>query len=182
MESLIHKTESFHVAALKSEDALSLNELMVSNTERFKRYFPKTLSKNLTIEASENYISSKNKEIQSSYEFTYAIKENATQNIAGLIIIKELNWDSKQGEFAYCIGYQYEGKGWMSKAIKEVSNYAFNNLHLKTLQIIAHQSNFASIKVAQNCDFIWRRTLENEYTPPDELPLDMELYELKNEK
>ncbi|TRX00352.1 GNAT family N-acetyltransferase [Flavobacterium gawalongense] len=172
------KTEAFQIVPLKPEDAVSLNELMVSNTERFKRFFPKTLSNNLTIEASESYISNKSKEIQSNSEFTFAIKDNETQNIAGLIIIKKLNWETKQGEFAYCIGSKYEGKGLTTFAVKEISNYAFNNLKLKTLQIISHKTNFGSIKVAENCGFIWKRTLSNEFTPTNELPLDMELYEL----
>jgi ribosomal-protein-alanine N-acetyltransferase len=178
MESLMHKTEAFHIATLKPEDALSLNELMTSNAERFKRYFPKTLSNNLSLEASENYISAKNEEIQSNTEFTYAIKENTNQNIAGLIIIKKLNWETKQGELAYCIGSQFEGKGWMTKAVKAIFNFAFNELGLKKLQIISHKTNLGSVKVAENCGFIWKKTLLSEFTPTNEAPLDMELYEV----
>ena len=89
-----------------------------------------------------------------------------------------MNWETGQAEFAYCIGEEQEGKGWTTKAVKEVSNYAFNELNLKTLQIISHKTNFGSIKVAENSGFVWKRTLANEFTPTDELPLDMELYEL----
>jgi ribosomal-protein-alanine N-acetyltransferase len=39
-----------------------------------------------------------------------------------------------------------------------------------------------SVKVAQNSSFIWKKTLLNEFTPTNELPLDMELYEHTNEK
>ena len=53
---------------------------------------------------------------------------------------------------------------------------------MKTLQIIAHKTNIGSIKVAENNGFIWQRTLQNEFTPTDGEPLDMELYELYNEK
>ena len=99
----------------------------------------------------------------------------------GLIYIKKLNWTKKEGEFAYCIGYEYEGKGITTKAIKILSNHAFDTLNLKTLQIIVHPSNKPSIKVAENCNFTWIKTLEKEHTPPGEKPLDMELYELYNE-
>ena len=51
------KTENFQIVALQQEDALSLNELMISNTERFKRYFPITLSSNLTLEATRTLYS-----------------------------------------------------------------------------------------------------------------------------
>ena len=176
------KNKDFHIVSLKSEDAFNLNVLMVSNVEIFKKYFPKTLSNNLTVEASESYILDKIDEFQSKSGFTFAIKEKETQNIIGLIIIKKLNWETKQAEFAYCIGSEYEGKGLASFAVKEISNYAFDILGLITLQIISHKTNLASLKVAKNCGFIWKRTLSNEFTPTNEAPLDMELYELTNER
>lgn len=172
------KIDSFKILALKQEDAKSLNALMVSNQERFKKFFPKTLSDNLTLESSQNYILEKNEKMQSKTEFTFAIKENESQEIAGLIIIKKVNWDIKQGEFAYCLGENYKGNGLIIKAIKVVSDFAFETLKLKTLQIISHKSNLSSIKVAENNNFIWRKTLQNEFKPTDEPPLDMELYEL----
>jgi len=174
----MRKTKAFQIVLLKPEDALSLNELMVSNVERFKRYFPITLSKNLTVESSESYILNKNEEMLSNSEFTFGIKEKASNNIAGLIIIKKLNWETKQGEFAYCIGSQFEGKGLTTFAVKELAKFAFDELNLETLQIISHKTNVGSLKVAKKCGFIWKRTLPNEFTPTSERPLDMELYEL----
>ena len=53
---------------------------------------------------------------------------------------------------------------------------------LKTIQIISHKTNFGSVKVAENNGFIWKKTLQNEFTPTNETPLDMELYELYIEK
>lgn len=171
------ETASFQIVPLKQEDAKSLNELMVSNTEKFSRYFPKTLANNLTLETSKEYIEEKSKLIQSKKEFTYAIKNKETQDIAGLIIIKKVNWDSKKGEFAYCIGSKYARQGIVSEAIKIVTDYAFDTLKLKTLQIISHKNNLNSIKVAENNHFIWKKTLLNEFTPADGISLHMELYE-----
>ena len=128
------------------------------------------------------HIEAKNDEIQRKINFTFAIREVDTQDIAGLIIIKKIDWLGRIGELAYCIGSDFEGKGLVTKAVKVISSFAFNELNLKTLQIIAHKTNFGSVKVAQNCDFIWKRTLLNEFTPNGESPLDMELYEHRNEK
>jgi ribosomal-protein-alanine N-acetyltransferase len=178
---MIH-LDSFYIDFLRAEDAKSLSEMMIANAERFKRYFPITLSKNISLEASQKYIIDKEVEFQSKSEFTFSIKESKTNQIAGIIIIKEINWEIKQGEFAYCIDSNYENKGWMSKAINVVSKYAFEILGLEKLQIISHKTNFGSVKVAKNCCFVWQRTLLNEFTPTNEVPLDMELYELYNEK
>lgn len=173
---------SFHIDFLKQEDAESLSEMMVSNSNRFNRYFPITLSKNLSLQDSEKYIIEKNKERETKSEYTFAIKESTSFKIAGIIILKEINWNIKKGEFAYCIDMNFENKGIMSKAILSVSKFAFDVIELDKLQIIVHKDNIGSTKVAQKSNFIWKKTLLNEYTPPNESPLDMELYELNCER
>ena len=175
-------TINFNISPLVENDANQLFALITSNKERLKRYFPVTLSSNATLEKTIEYISIKNKEIEERTNFTFAIRNVKTQQIVGLMILKKINWEIKQGEFAYCIGFEFEGKGLTSLAVKEMSKYAFEALGLKTIQIIAHKTNIGSCKVAENNGFIWQRTLLNEFTPIDEIPLDMELYELYNEK
>lgn len=175
-------TEDFIIDTLKPKDAHELHLLIMDNSERFRRFFPLTLSSNATVEKSAEYIEIKEKEIQQKINFTFAIREPDSQKIIGLIIIKKIDWTKKIGELAYCIGSNFEGKGLITKAVKAISNFAYNELELKTLQIIAHKTNLASMKVAQNSGFIWIKTLLNEFTPVNETPLDMELYEQTNEK
>jgi ribosomal-protein-alanine N-acetyltransferase len=175
-------TKDFIIEVLKQADANQLHQFIVGNNERLKRYFPVTLSSNETLEKTVEYISIKNKEIAEKTNFTFAIREKSNQQIIGLIILKKMDWDKKQGELAYCIGSEFEGKGLTSFAVKEMTKFAFENLGLKTLQIISHKTNFGSVKVATNNGFVWQRTLSNEFTPTNEAPLDMELYELTNER
>jgi len=171
----------FYIGKIQTKDAWNLCDFIVTNEDRLKDYFPKTLAQNLTPDLSKRFVEIKTKQFDLKGEFLFTIKEKESHSLIGLIYIKELNWEIKQGEFAYCIGYQYEGKGFISKTIKALSQYAFNDLGLKTLQIIVHKSNIGSVKVAENCNFIWQKTLPNEFTPPNKEPLDMELYELYNE-
>jgi ribosomal-protein-alanine N-acetyltransferase len=172
----------YSIEKISENCATSVHRLMISNAERFKRYFPKTLELNLTVELSQLFVAKKNVEFINNEEFLFTIKENKTKNVVGLVYIKELDWKKKQGEFAYCISFGHEGKGLISKAVEKLSNYAFVNLRLEVLQIIVHKDNFASVKVAEKSNFSWQRTLLKEYTPPNEFPLDMELYELYYEK
>jgi len=170
--------DNYTINKISIKDATGIYRLMVSNDESFKRYFPKTLEQNLTQELAQLFATKKTQEFSNNEEFLFTIKEDETDKVVGLVYIKELDWNKKQGEFAYCLDVEHGGKGLMSKAVKKLSNYAFINLELKVLQIIVHKDNIGSVKVAKNADFIWRRTLLEEYTPPNESPLDMELYEL----
>jgi ribosomal-protein-alanine N-acetyltransferase len=175
-------TENFIIEKLKPTDAIELHLFIMDNVERFRKFFPLTLSNNATVEKSAAYIESKEKEIQQKVNFTFAIREINSQKIIGLIILKKIDWSIRIGELAYCIGSDFEGKGLVTKAVKAISDFAYNELNLKTLQIIAHKTNLGSVKVAQNSSFIWKKTLLNEFTPTDEASLDMELYEHTNEK
>jgi len=44
------------IVILELGDVKSLNSMLVRNTERFKRFFPKTLEENLNIEMTKKYI------------------------------------------------------------------------------------------------------------------------------
>ena len=173
---MIVSFDNYNISVIKKQDAFGIHELMCNNKERFKRYFPKTLDENIPLEKAKDFSINKERAFENKNEFLFVLK-NVKKTI-GLIYIKELDWTKKQGEFAYCIDSGHEGKGLTSKAVSELSKYAFENLGLEIFQIIVHKDNIASVKVAENCNFIWQRTLPKEYTPPKESPLDMELYEL----
>jgi len=175
------KTESFSLEVLKPQDAQSLSRLMISNGKRFQQYLPKTLSENLSETDSKNYIRRKTAQIKNQTEFTFAIKDIDSGDVAGLIILKNLDHHLKQGEFSYCLGQKYSGRGWMTRSIKAAKDYAFNELKLKSLQIIIHKSNVASIQIAERNGFNWIKTLDKEYVSGKSV-LDMELYELQYEK
>ena len=173
--------KDYHIEPIKISDAWPLCNFAVANEDRLKRYFPKTLRQNLAPGLSGFFVEKMVKSFNQKEAFLFTIKEKGSNQIAGLVYIKDLDWTKKQAEFAYCIGYQFEGQGVTTNAIKVLSDYAFDSLALKTLQIIVHKDNLASVSVAKNNNFIWIKTLENEHTPPGEAPLDMELYELYHE-
>ena len=171
--------EPFILETLKLTDAESLCKTMISNSGRFKLFFPITLAQNLSIEASTAFIRKKIRENKKGTEFTLGIKERQNLSVVGLIILKELNYEKGVGELAYCIGVKYQGKSWTTKGVRHMCHYAFEELKLDRLRIIVHSSNIGSLKVAKSCGFKWKSTLVQEYTPPGSVPMDMELYELR---
>lgn len=174
---MIAQLSTFQIHSILLEDAKGINALMVTNANRFGRYFPGTLAQNTSLVLSETFAKNKRSSFKGKTEFLFTIKDNTTKQIIGLVYIKELDWTIKQGEFAYCMDANFGGKQIMSQAIEALTNYAFETLGLETLQIIAHKDNMPSVKVALNTSFKWVKTLLKEFTPNGEAPLDMELYE-----
>lgn len=175
-----HINSLFTLEPLTTVDASALHALLASNKKELHRFFPITLSQNETVQDSENYILNKSEQIKLKTEFTFAVKTNNT--VVGLLILKNLNWELKRGEIAYCIDKNYQGRGWVTQGVKEITAFAFNDLGLKCLEIIVSKQNKASIRVAEKSGYKWTKTLLKGFTPPNEEPLDMELYEKSNEK
>ena len=179
---MIAEFDGYEINKIHDGDAWKICNFMVANADRLQLYFPKTLEQNLTPTLSDLFVNTKVKQFKSKEEFLFTIKYSETRELVGVIYIKELDWKIKQGEFAYCIGYPFEGKGLTTKAIKILSNYAFESLGLEVLQIISHKDNLPSVGVAKKCDYKWIKTLNNEFTPIGQQPLDMELFELYKNK
>jgi len=175
---MIAQFDGFEINPIHEGDAWKICDFTIANTDRLKRFFPRTLEQNLNPTLSQIYVENRMKAFQHKELFVFTLKQLETRKLVGLIIIKEIDWTIKQGEFAYAIDYNCNGKGVMSKAIKKLSAYAFETLELERLQIISHKDNLPSVKVALNTGFEWQKTLINGFTPNGEQPLDMELYEL----
>lgn len=174
-------SQKFNIDYLNNDDANDLCSMMTLNADIFQRFFPNTLSQNLTVEDSRAYIFRKFEEIKRKIEFTFAIR-NQNGKVIGLVILKDIKWDIGEGELAYCLDHSEQGKSITSNSVKQVSKIAFKELNLKKLKIFAHKGNLASIKVAEKAGFYWSKTLSKAYQPPNEVPLDMELYELQYER
>ncbi|WP_190810545.1 GNAT family N-acetyltransferase [Flagellimonas sp. S3867] len=172
--------ENYSISPIQEKDAWRICDFVVSNEERLKDYFPKTLEQNLNPTLSQFFVTKMTKKFIAREEFLFTIKENTNRTIIGLIYVKELGPEKSQGELAFCIGYQYEAKGIMKTSIKNLIPWCFNDAKLKTLQIIVHNSNLGSKKIAEYNGFQWKQTLLKEHTTGDGETLDMELYELQN--
>lgn len=174
--------EIFTIEGITVKDGWRICDFVVANSDRLKRYFPTTLKLNLTPTLSEIFVAQKVKQFENKTEFLFTLKEKESRTIIGLIYLKKIDWDKKVGELAYCIGYQYEGKGITSKTVQYISDWAFTEMKIETLEIITNKTNLGSVGVAKNCGYKWSKTLLKEHTPPNEEPLDMELYELHHER
>ncbi len=171
------KLVGFEIAPIQEKDAWRLCDFMVANSERFKNDFPGTLKQNLNPALSNLFVQEKTKQFKTGEEFLFTIKEEGHRTIIGLIYIKELQKKKGQGELAYCIGYEHEGKGLTTRFLDHIIPWAFETLGLDTLQIIAHKDNLGSIHIAKKLGFSWHSKLKNAHTRSGGNIVDMELYE-----
>lgn len=172
--------DDFIIYPVQEKDAWRLCDFATINSDRLKKYFPKTLEQNLTPDLSRFFAIKKAKQFFNKEEYLFVLKERKNRTIIGLVYLKKLNSQNHQAELAYAISKTYTGTGYITKSVMKLSSWAFDQ-SFKTLQIIVNKENTKSIRVAENCGFVWKTTLLKEHKPPNEPTLDMELYELDYE-
>jgi len=167
----------FSIVVLDLADAESLNAMLLKNTRRFQRYFPKTLEQNQNLEMTTEYILKKKSLMGSSKEYTFGLKYKQSNEIIGLVIIKNINREIDDAEVAYCVDVDFEGKGIVTKAVNEICQFSIEEINLKSLFILAHKTNMPSVRVAEKIGFVWSETEFESYTPANEIePIDMEKF------
>ena len=171
--------DSYSIAPIQEKDAWRLCDFVVINEDYLKAFFPETLRENLTPTLAELFVHRKQRQFHQKDEYLFVIKENVNRTIVGLIYVKELLKKPGQGELAYCIGYRYANKGLMTKFVRAIMAWCFSETMLTNLQIIVHESNGASIRVAKKLGFNFVGILTNEHRMPDGQLADMQLYELE---
>lgn len=60
---------------------------------------------------------------------------------------------NKKGEIGYWLSSKYQGRGVVTKSVNKLCQYAFSELHLKYLDLIAATENSKSIHVAEHASF-----------------------------
>ncbi len=170
--------DNYSIAPIQLKDAWRLCNFVVANETYLKDDFPETLKENLTPTLADLFVAKKEKQFLQREEYLFTIKENTNRAIIGLVYVKELNKRPGQAELAYCIGYLFAGKGLMTEAVQHIIAWSFNTVRLEKLQIIVHESNAASIRIAEKCGFDYITILQKEHRRSNGKVVDMLLYEL----
>jgi len=170
--------DTYTAVLLNTSLEASLFELVQRNSERLAQYFPNTLRENLSFEATKNYIPRKVHEAAQKIGYTAILFDDVTDTPLGLLIIKKIDWEAKTCELAYFIDATYEGKGIISKAIKQLCEYCFNTLQLKTIALRIGEDNPGSLRVAEKNNFVKKHILKDDHADFQGNKMDVIHFEL----
>lgn len=144
----------FSIALLEQKDTKALFELVQTNAKRLHQYFPITVRGVCTLTAAETYINKKIRAVAARENFTFKIIPNTSPQLIGILIIKKIDWQTKECEFAYFIDKAYEGKGITSAGISKLITYAKEELGLQKAIVRIGEDNQGSLRIAEKHNFI----------------------------
>jgi ribosomal-protein-alanine N-acetyltransferase len=163
---------------LRRIDANDVNEIFAlrSNPETMK-YIPRPLLK--TNEDVLQHIATIDAKIENNEAINWGITLKNDPKLIGIIGHYRIKLEHFRAEIGYMLLPEFNGKGIISEAVKEVVDYGFNVMKLHSIEAIIDPENFGSEKVLQKNGFVKEAHLkENEFY--DGRFLDTVIYSLLN--
>ncbi|MBP6180839.1 GNAT family N-acetyltransferase [Flavobacterium sp.] len=164
---------------LRRIDTNDVNEIFTlrSNPETMK-YIPRPLAK--TTEDALEHIAIIDAKIENNEGINWAITLKDDLKLIGLIGHYRIKPEHFRAEIGYMLLPEFNGKGIITEAIKEVVNYGFKVMQLHSIEAIIDPENFGSEKVLQKNGFLKEAHLkENEFY--EGRFLDTVIYSILNE-
>jgi len=101
----------------------------------------------------------------SSYEkddyYRWVIVEKESFACIGQIAIFLVNTINHWGEIEYCIGSEFQKKGFATEATKAIIDFGFNHVCFHKIQVCHKENNAASKGLIQKCGFTYEGTLRD---------------------
>lgn len=105
----------------------------------------------------DNYISSyENREY-----YRWAIIDKETEDCIGQIAYFLVDSKNHFAEIEYCIGSEFQCRGFATEATKAVIEYGFEKMNLHKVQICTKTINKPSQRVIEKCGFVYEGTLRD---------------------
>jgi ribosomal-protein-alanine N-acetyltransferase len=163
---------------LRRVDVNDVNEIFAlrSNPETMK-YVPRPLLK--TNEDALELIATIDAKIETNEGINWAITLKDNPKLIGFLGHYRIKPEHYRSEIGYMVLPEYNGKGIISEAVKEIVSYGFDVMKLHSIEAIIDPENFGSEKVLQKNGFVKEAHLkENEFY--DGRFLDSVIYSILN--
>ncbi|MCP4566561.1 MAG: GNAT family N-acetyltransferase [FCB group bacterium] len=143
---------------LRQSDAEAL--AIQANDKEMARFIPDFPSPYTLINA-RSWINKTLRLIRKDSEYHFCICDIQTNNLIGMIGLRNINRQDLNVEIGYWIGRRYRKRGYCAEAIKTILSYVFSDMGLIRAYAILSEQNKASVRVLENTGFVreatWRK-------------------------
>jgi RimJ/RimL family protein N-acetyltransferase len=153
----------------RAGDGLATHEAKLESISEL-RQFPASLpwaAQEPTLDDAEVFCRQSQADFISRSNLNMLLFLKETGQFVGASGLHRMNWAIPKFEIGYWCRSSLHGHGLMTEAVQTISQFAFEHLNAKRLEILADDLNIASWRVAEKAGFQLEGILKNERIAPD---------------
>lgn len=157
------RDERVIVRPYREEDAAALQEAIAESREHLRPFLP---FYNQQLEESRDWVNRQRAAWILREDLNSAIFD-ATGRFVGGAGLHPKKWEIRSFEIGYWLRASAEGKGYMTAAVRLLTDFAMNELHAQSLMIRCAEENVRSAAVAKRLGYKYEGILRNDRCLPD---------------
>lgn len=149
------KTENFYLRLIQLNDTQDLLDFELRNRAFFTKTSPTRSETFFTFDGKKRFIESQIQAHKENLGHSFCMFNHQDELIGWVSLFEVLDVPNINSCFlGYRIDEAYQGKGYMSEAVKLICDYAFKTLKLHRIEAGVMVNNFGSQKVLEKNGFI----------------------------
>ncbi|MCG8577516.1 MAG: GNAT family N-acetyltransferase [Flavobacteriales bacterium] len=168
--------DNYQLQLLSKENSEAFFKLMEDNRSRLEDFFAGTVAKTRTKEATQKYCLEIEDKITNKTYFPYLIIDNQSQQLVGLIDVKNIDWSIPKAELGAFIDTAYEGKGLIQHFGLILIEQIVAEHRFKKLLCRAASTNKRSVRTIQQLGFKLEGTVRRDYKTTKGELVDLDYY------
>jgi [ribosomal protein S5]-alanine N-acetyltransferase len=139
---------------LEASDAESLLQLRKENRQFFQAFEPIRTESHFTYEEQLKEIQKATLDIEKDSSYIYGIFHRETQQLVGRITLSGIvRGPFQNANLGYYLDKKYNGKGYVTEAVRIILDLAFDELQLHRVQAAVMPRNIASKRILEKTGF-----------------------------
>lgn len=162
-------TKRLIIRCPRAGDGLAMHEAKTESIRQL-RQFPASLPWAMhepTADDAEIFCRQSHADFMSRSNLNMLVFLKETGQFVGASGLHRIDWEIPKFEIGYWCRTSLHGHGLITEAVSALSQFAFEHLKAKRLEIIADDLNTASWRVAEKAGFELEGILKNERSAPD---------------
>jgi len=154
------------VRPYRESDAQAIFEAVGESRDHLRPWLP-FADAHQTVEETQDWIIHGLSDWLLREKFHLGIWEKAIDRYLGGIGLHPHNWETRYFEIGYWLRASAAGKGYMTEAVRLLTDFAFNELAATRVQIRCDERNMHSAAVARRLGYVQEARLRNHTKAPD---------------
>ncbi len=154
------ESERLIIRAPRSGDGAAMNEAIRESIQELQPWMP-WAQQLPTVHESEAHLRLAEVKYMERQDLQLLLLHKETGQLLGSSGLHRIDWQARKFEIGYWVRTSYAGQGYISEAVRTITDFAVERLQSNRMEIVCDSNNLASVRVAERCGYTLEGILRN---------------------